>query len=192
MNSKQLAAVVAAAAALAGMSACSSTSSTASSSTTASTAASSTTTTAAKASSTTASTAAASSTTAASGGGTGAMPTAPSGAQNLQSGSANGATYARYSISGQTPQQVVSGYQTELTGQGYTVQNQGGGGGGWGDWGGANAGLSANKGSSYVNVQAGGQSAGPTYFEVCVGPSAQSVQDCENISEGPQTKSGGS
>lgn len=189
MNSKQLAAVVAAAAAVAGMSACSSSTSTASSSTTASTAASSTTTTAAKASSTT-STAAASSTTAASGGGT--LPSPPAGAQNLQTGSQNGATYGRYQISGQTPQQVVSGYQTELTGQGYAVTNQGGGGGGWGQWGGANAGLTANKGSSYVNVQAGGQSSGPTYFEVCVGPSAQSVQDCENVSEGPQTKSGGS
>lgn len=114
-----------------------------------------------------------------------AAPTPPSGAQQLQTDGTNGATYWRYSITGTSAQQVVADYQQELAAQGYTVTDQGGGGGGWGKWGGAGAGLTADKGGTYISVQAGGQSSGPVYFEVCSGPSAQSVQDCENVSDGP-------
>lgn len=121
-------------------------------------------------------------TTAAAGG---APVAAPAGASQLQNASANGATYWRYSITGTTAAQVVADYQTELQGAGYTVADQGGGGGGWGKWGGAGAGLTGQNGGTHVAVQAGGQSGAPVYFEVCSGPSAQSVQDCENVSEGP-------
>ena len=65
------------------------------------------------------------------------------------------------------------------------MSNQGGGGGGWGKWGGSGSGLTGQNGGSYVSVQAGGQTGAPVYFEVCVGPSSQSVQDCENVSDGP-------
>jgi hypothetical protein len=143
--------------------------------------------------STTASSSGASSTTTAgSGGGGGSsdlsspVVAAPSGATQLQNGSANGATYWSYSITGQDATQVVNTYSSELTAQGYTIQNQGGGGGGWGDFGGVNAGLTANKGSTYISVQAGGSNQGPTYFEICQGPTAASVNDCENISQGPE------
>ncbi|MFZ4518298.1 MAG: hypothetical protein ACOYOP_07910 [Microthrixaceae bacterium] len=134
--------------------------------------------------STTASTTSAPTTTAA-GGAAGAPAAAPAGSQQLQAATANGASYWRYSITGSTPQNVVSGYQSELQSAGYTVTSTGGGGGGWGKWGGAGAGLTGQNGGSYVSVQAGGQSGGPTWFEVCVGPSSQSVQDCENASDGP-------
>jgi hypothetical protein len=70
----------------------------------------------------------------------GAPAAAPSGAQQLQNASANGATYWRYSVTGTTPAQVVSDYQGELQAAGYSVTDQGGSGGGWGKWGGAGAG----------------------------------------------------
>lgn len=124
-------------------------------------------------------------TTAAGGGGSTSVPAPPAGSQLLQEANENGATYWRYSINGQTPQQVVATYQSELTAAGFAVTNSGGGGGGWGKWGGANAGVSADKDGEYIDVQAGGQSSGPTYFEVCAGPSEQSVEDCENSSQGP-------
>lgn len=170
------------AAGLVGLGACSSTSNSAPPATT-----SAPPTTPTTAAPTTASTAATPSTptTAATPGGSGALPAPPAGSQQLQQGTANGATYARYSLSGQTAQQVVSTYQGELQGQGYTVTSSGGGGGGWSEWGGSGAGLSGNKGSDYVSVNAGGQGGGPTYFEVCLGPSAQAVNDCQDISQGP-------
>jgi len=124
---------------------------------------------------------------------TNALPAAPSGSTELQNTTTNGVVYQRWSnSSGATPQQIVTDYQNALTAEGYTITNSGGGGGGWGKWGGANAGLSANKGGVYVNVQAGGQSGQTTYFEVCQGPSQQSVDQCENASQGPDTNSGGS
>ena len=119
----------------------------------------------------------------------GPVPAAPSGAKQLQQEQESGATYWRYSISGTTPAAVVSGYQSELSGSGYTVTNSGGSGGGWGKWGGVGSGLTANNGTDYVSVQAGGQTSGPTYFEVCVGPNASSVDNCENASNGPDSNS---
>lgn len=121
------------------------------------------------------------------------LPTAPSGSVELQHGVANGVTYQRWSnASGATPQQIVSDYQTALTAAGFTIVNSGGGGGGWGKWGGANAGLTATKSGSYVAVQAGGQSGQKTYFEVCEGTNESAVQQCQNISNGPDSSSGGS
>ena len=115
--------------------------------------------------------------------------TAPSGAQQLESDSKSGAQYTRYSISGTAASAVTSDYQSQLESQGYKITNSGGSGGGWGKWGGSEAGVSGNNGSTYVDVQAGGQSGGPTYFEVCVGPSNTSVQDCEDASDGPDDDS---
>lgn len=115
--------------------------------------------------------------------------TPPAGATQLQAAERSGAQYTRYSISGTTPSAVVGDYESQLSGQGFTVTNSGGGGGGWGKWGGASAGLSANNGSEYVDVQAGGQSGSTTYFEVCIGPSSNSVNACEDASDGPDSNS---
>jgi hypothetical protein len=114
------------------------------------------------------------------------LPAAPSGSTELQNTTANGVVYQRWSNSGATPQQIVTDYQTALEAEGYTVTNTGGGGGGWGKWGGAGAGLTGNKGTTYVDVQAGGQTGQPVFFEVCQGANQRAVDDCENLSEGPQ------
>ena len=118
--------------------------------------------------------------------------TAPSGAQQLESDEKNGAQYTRYSITGTAASAVTGDYQSQLESQGYSITNSGGSGGGWGKWGGSEAGVSGNNGTTYVDVQAGGQSGGPTYFEVCVGPSNSSVQDCEDASDGPDDNSNSS
>ena len=115
------------------------------------------------------------------------LPAAPSGSTEIQNTTSNGVVYQRWSnASGATPQQIVTDYQTALEAEGYTVTNTGGGGGGWGKWGGAGAGLTGNKGTTYVDVQAGGQTGQPVFFEVCQGANQRAVDDCENLSEGPQ------
>ncbi len=108
--------------------------------------------------------------------------TPPSGASQLQQAQRNGAEYSRFSISGTAPADVVADYKTQLTAAGFSITSDGGGGGGWGQYGGSDAGLSANNGSEWVSVQAGGQSGSTTYFEVCVGPSSTSVSDCDDAS----------
>ncbi|MEI7521168.1 MAG: hypothetical protein WCK40_07460 [Thermoleophilia bacterium] len=118
-----------------------------------------------------------------------ALPAAPSGAKQLASRQKNGATYYHYSISGQTPQQIVNGYQTELKSSGFTVKSTGGGGGGWGAYGGSEAGISADNNSEWIDVEAGGQKSGPTYWEVCVGPSNQSVNDCQDVEDSSSNQS---
>lgn len=123
---------------------------------------------------------------AASGTSSGTMPAAPSGATELSSSSTGGVEYARYEISGVTPQTLIDDYTTSAKAAGYTVTDTGGGGGGWGGWGGANAGLEGTMTGSYLNVQAGGQSSGPTYFEVCVGADQSAVDQCEQNSQNDQ------
>lgn len=115
----------------------------------------------------------------------GKLPAAPAGAQELQSSDSGGVMYARYQISGTTAEQVVSDYESQLKSSGYSVTSSGGGGGGWGEWGGAGAGLTATGDDYYVAVQAGGESSGPVYFEVCQGSSSSAIQECENQSDGP-------
>ena len=72
-------------------------------------------------------------TTAASGGASGGstsgtLPPAPSGSIEVQTSSANGVVYQRWSNSGgSTPQQIVAEYQTALQADGYTVTDTGGG-----------------------------------------------------------------
>ncbi len=127
----------------------------------------------------------------------GSLPAAPSGAKELSAKSEGGVEYARYQISGSTPEEVVSGYSDEAKASGYTVTDTGSGGGGWGGWGGAGAGMEGSKSGSYLNVQAGGQSGGPTYFEVCMGADQSAVDQCEQHSQNDQqnqndSKSGGS
>ncbi len=118
------------------------------------------------------------------------LPSPPSGSIELQTSNANGVLYQRWSnSSGETPAQIVSFYQSALEAEGYTVTDTGGGGGGWGKWGGAGAGLSASRSGSYVDVQAGGQTGQPVFFEVCQGSNEQATEECENQSEGPDSSS---
>lgn len=124
------------------------------------------------------------------GGSPGTLPAPPSGAKELANRPSGSVTYARYSISGMTPAQVISTYKTEAQSAGYSVTDTGGGGGGWGGYGGANAGLKASKSGSYLDVQAGGQSSGPTYFEVCLGVDEAAVDQCDQNSNSDSQSSG--
>ncbi len=110
------------------------------------------------------------------------FPAPPAGSTTLQTSNANGVEYARYSNSGQQPEQVVSFYSQEWQNEGYSMTSSGGGGGGYGKYGGADAGATGTKDGSYVNVQAGGSTSGPTYFEVCMGPDESAVDQCGNQS----------
>jgi len=120
---------------------------------------------------------------------TSALPAAPAAAKQLASRQKNGATYYHYSISGQTPQQIVNFYQSELQSSGFTVKSTGGGGGGWGAYGGSEAGISGDNNSEWIDVEAGGEKSGPTYWEVCVGPSNQSVNDCQDVEDSSSNQS---
>lgn len=122
-----------------------------------------------------------------------ALPQPPAGSKQIADKQSGGATYARYSISGMTAEEVGKQYKSEAQSAGYTIKSSGGGGGGWGEWGGSEYGLTAQKDDGYLAVQAGGSSKGPTYFEVCVGPDS-SVEDlCDSHSDDTSdSDSGGS
>ena len=120
---------------------------------------------------------------------TSALPAAPAAAKQLASRQKNGATYYHYSISGQTPQQIVNFYQSELQSSGFTVKSTGGGGGGWGAYGGSEGGISGDNNSEWIDVEAGGEKSGPAYWEVCVGPSNQSVNDCQDVEDSSSNQS---
>lgn len=98
---------------------------------------------------------------------TAALPAAPAGAKLLGDHKAGGNEYARYKIS-MSPKQVVNKYKAQAENEGYTITNSGGSGGGWGGYGGSDYGMTAKKGESYREVQAGGENGAPTYYEVCV------------------------
>lgn len=114
------------------------------------------------------------------------LPTPPSGAEELSNKTTGDVQYARYQISGSSAQTVVDDYSSQAKSDGYTVTNSGSGGGGWGGWGGSGAGMTASKSGSYLDVQAGGESGGPTYFEVCVGPDESAVDQCDQNSQDDQ------
>jgi hypothetical protein len=106
------------------------------------------------------------------------LPQPPAGASPQESRTDNGVQSMRYSVTGQQPQQVVDYYTGIWQGEGYTITNSGGGGGGYGQYGGSGAGATGSKSGSFVAVNAGGQTAGPTYFTVCMGADEQSVNQC--------------
>ena len=86
--------------------------------------------------------------------------------------------FARYSLDGQQPQQVVDYYTGIWQGEGYTVTSSGGGGGGYGQYGGSGAGATGSKPGAFVAVNAGGQTGQATYFSVCQGSDEQAVRKC--------------
>lgn len=106
------------------------------------------------------------------------LPQPPAGASPQEARNDNGVQFSRYSITGQQPQQVVDYYTGIWQGEGHTITNSGGGGGGYGQYGGSGAGATGSKSGSFVAVNAGGQTAGPTYFSVCMGADEQSVRQC--------------
>jgi hypothetical protein len=102
----------------------------------------------------------------------------PAGASQLETESDDGVVFARYSLDGQQPQQVVDYYTGIWQGEGYTVTSSGGGGGGYGQYGGSGAGATGSKPGAFVAVNAGGQTGQATYFSVCQGPDEQAVRKC--------------
>jgi hypothetical protein len=106
------------------------------------------------------------------------LPQPPAGASPQEARTDNGVQFSRYSITGQAPQQVVDYYTGIWQGEGYTITNSGGGGGGYGQYGGSGAGATGSKSGSFVAVNAGGQTAGPTYFSVCAGADEEAVRQC--------------
>ena len=61
------------------------------------------------------------------------LPQPPAGASPQEARTDDGVQFARYSITGQAPQQVVDYYTGIWQGEGYTITNSGGGGGGTGN-----------------------------------------------------------
>ncbi|MCH9817217.1 MAG: hypothetical protein K0U64_12355 [Actinomycetia bacterium] len=118
------------------------------------------------------------------------IPKPPSGAKELQERTEDGVHYARYSTTKMTPKEVGDAYASEVKADGYTITNQGGGGGGWGGYGGSEYGVTAEKSGSHFSEQAGGESGGTTYFEVCVGADKSAVDKCDERSK--DSNSGGS
>ena len=102
----------------------------------------------------------------------------PAGASQLETESDDGVVFARYSIDGQQPQQVVDYFTGIWQGEGYTVTSSGGGGGGYGQYGGSGAGATGSKPGAFVAVNAGGQTGQATYFSVCQGSDEQAVRKC--------------
>ncbi len=112
----------------------------------------------------------------------GKLPKAPAGAKLLSNHTTAAGEYARYKID-MAPKQVVNKYKNQARNDGYTIKNSGGSGGGWGGWGGSDYGMTATKGSTVQDVQAGGESGSATYYEVCVGSESSSRDHCENRSQ---------
>lgn len=110
------------------------------------------------------------------------MPKAPAGATMMSNHKTEGSEYARYKID-MTPKKVVNKYQKQAQKDGYTIEKSGGGGGGWGGWGGSDYGMVAKKDGKFEDVQAGGESGGPTYYEVCVGTEERGYDHCEQRSQ---------
>jgi hypothetical protein len=118
----------------------------------------------------------------------------PAGSVKLGMSVGDGVVYQHYSTSS-SPSQVVSHYNQQLTGAGWTIVQKGGSGGGWGPYGGSSSGLTAKKREDeYFNVQAGGQSGHKSYFEVCATSGHGSRAGCDKFSDqaNHHTQSGGS
>ena len=117
-------------------------------------------------------------------GGATTLPAAPAGAKLLGEHKAGSNEYARYKIS-MPPKKVVNKYKNQAKKEGYSITNAGGSGGGWGGYGGSDYGMTAKKGDAYREVQAGGESGAPTYYEVCVSAnnSRTGLAHCDRQSE---------
>jgi hypothetical protein len=118
----------------------------------------------------------------------------PPGSKKLNSRAGDGVVYVRYSTN-VSPANVISSYNHQLTGAGWSIVNRGGSGGGWGPYGGSSSGLTAKKNEDdYVDVQAGGQKGQKSYFEVCATTGKGTRSNCDQFSDqaNHHTQSGGS
>ena len=118
----------------------------------------------------------------------------PPGSKKLNSRSAAGVVYVRYST-GVSPQNVVSNYKKQLSNRGWSIVNSGGSGGGWGPYGGSNYGVTGKKNEDdYIDVQAGGQKGQTTFVEVCATSGKGTRSQCNRFSDQAhhRTHSGGS
>jgi hypothetical protein len=123
-----------------------------------------------------------------------AVITPPPGSKKLDSRTAPGVHYARYSSS-LAPGQIVKSYHNKLTSAGWTIVQNGGSGGGWGPYGGSNFGVTGKKNEhDYLDVQAGGQRGQQSYFEVCATGDGGKRSSCDALSDQSlhHTHSGGS
>lgn len=118
------------------------------------------------------------------GGAKSAIPTPPAGATLLGEHKTGPNEYARYKIQ-MPPKKVVNKYKRQAKSDGYSIKSAGGSGGGWGGYGGSEYGMTATKSSAYLEVQAGGSTQGPTYYEVCVSQdgSRAALDHCDKESQ---------
>jgi hypothetical protein len=105
----------------------------------------------------------------------GAMPAPPIGATQVGSGTKNGTEQTKYTVNGQSPNQVAEYYSNLWSGQGYTIITSSSGADG-GLRGGAK--TVASKAGTFVGVEAGADAGEPTHFEVCQGAREAGVRDC--------------
>lgn len=120
----------------------------------------------------------------------GGVPSAPAGSTVVQGPQAvaSGATYTQYKTS-ESPTAVTGYYETAMKNQNFSITNSGSGGGGWGQYGGSGAQVGGNNGSVFVEVNAGASKQSSTYFEVCSGPTAASVSNCQSGNHGQSQNS---
>lgn len=105
------------------------------------------------------------------------LPQPPAGAAQISTSEHNGVMHARYSVDGQTPQQVVDYYVGIWTGDGFTINGRSGGGDP-GKYGGSGARANGSKSGTFVAVDAGAGNGRPTYFDVCHGANEDRVRHC--------------
>ncbi len=98
---------------------------------------------------------------------------APTGATQESSDSiSEGGEHVYYTAS-QSATDFVSGYESQLSGAGWSVSGSGGGGSEYG----GGAGLTATNGDRYLVLSAGGPG-GQTFADLCVWPQKPSNDDC--------------
>ena len=105
-------------------------------------------------------------------------PQPPTGASQVKFVESDQVMHARYSIQGQSPQQVIDYYVGAWKHAGYLITGVEGGGypGRYG--GGSGASAYGLKPGVFVAVDAGAGNGGPTYFNVCQGTDQKAVRRC--------------
>ncbi len=89
-----------------------------------------------------------------------------------------------------SPMDVIGSYQSALEAAGWTIESSGGGGDPFGMFGGG-AGLTANDGTRYISVNAGGPG-GQTFVDACIWPTKPSDTNCgQNNNDNAQFGGGG-
>lgn len=106
----------------------------------------------------------------------------PAGSSELDASHTAKASYARFRTD-KTTSEVLAYYKQHVESSGWSVGHEGAGGGGWGRYGGSDGTLVASRGKTRFVLQAGGQKAGTTYFEVCMGAGTEADRDCRSAAD---------